>query len=211
MDRSPLRLGKLPWAVWLFLASCAVLWVLVGPIIALVSASRANRRADDLQRRLFALEGAGRHCGRRRRDAAAVAARVPYAEAFGPKPAAPPAEPVPAAAEAAPAEAATPSSRAPPEPPSREPVEPEAFPRRAASGPAAPRRSDRANRWKSKIGARWTVLVGGLALALGAIFLVRYSIEQGLLGPDARIALGLPARRNPLRCAANGCAAATAR
>jgi uncharacterized membrane protein len=43
---------------------------------------------------------------------------------------------------------------------------------------------------ESKIGARWTVLVGGLALALGAIFLVRYSIEQGLIGPRMRIALG---------------------
>jgi uncharacterized membrane protein len=36
---------------------------------------------------------------------------------------------------------------------------------------------------ESRIGARWSVLVGGLALALGAVFLVRYSIEQGLLGP----------------------------
>ncbi len=43
---------------------------------------------------------------------------------------------------------------------------------------------------KSKIGARWSVLVGGLALALGAVFLVRYSIEQGLIGPAMRIALG---------------------
>jgi uncharacterized membrane protein len=34
------------------------------------------------------------------------------------------------------------------------------------------------------------VLIGGLALALGAVFLVRYSIEQGLLGPGMRIALG---------------------
>jgi uncharacterized membrane protein len=34
------------------------------------------------------------------------------------------------------------------------------------------------------------VWVGGLALALGGLFLVRYSIEQGLLGPGVRIALG---------------------
>ncbi len=41
------------------------------------------------------------------------------------------------------------------------------------------------------IGTRWAVWVGGVALALGGIFLVRYSIEAGLLGPAARIALGL--------------------
>ena len=32
--------------------------------------------------------------------------------------------------------------------------------------------------------------VGGFALALGGIFLVRYSIEQGLIGPGVRIMLG---------------------
>jgi uncharacterized membrane protein len=34
------------------------------------------------------------------------------------------------------------------------------------------------------------VIVGGLALALGGVFLVRYSIEQGLIGPAARVTLG---------------------
>lgn len=42
-----------------------------------------------------------------------------------------------------------------------------------------------------RLGARWAVWVGGLALALGALFLVRYSIDAGLIGPGARIALGL--------------------
>ena len=40
------------------------------------------------------------------------------------------------------------------------------------------------------LGTRWAVWVGGLALALGGIFLVRYTIEAGLLGPGVRIALG---------------------
>jgi len=35
------------------------------------------------------------------------------------------------------------------------------------------------------------VWVGGLALALGALLLVRYSIEAGLFGPAARVAFGL--------------------
>lgn len=48
-----------------------------------------------------------------------------------------------------------------------------------------------------ELGARWSVWVGGLALALGAIFLVRYSIEAGFFGPGMRISfaclLGLAA------------------
>ena len=42
---------------------------------------------------------------------------------------------------------------------------------------------------ESSLGARWTVWVGGVALALGGIFLIRYSIESGLLGPQARLTL----------------------
>lgn len=42
---------------------------------------------------------------------------------------------------------------------------------------------------ESYLGARWPVWVGGVALAFGGIFLVRYSIEAGLLGPAARLTL----------------------
>ncbi|SOC86180.1 Uncharacterized membrane protein [Ensifer adhaerens] len=42
---------------------------------------------------------------------------------------------------------------------------------------------------ESMIGARWPVWVGGLALALGGIFMVRYSIEQGLVSPAVRLAM----------------------
>lgn len=44
---------------------------------------------------------------------------------------------------------------------------------------------------ESTVGALWAVWVGGVALALGGIFLVRYSIEQGWLGPLARVSFGL--------------------
>ncbi|MBP2235081.1 putative membrane protein [Sinorhizobium kostiense] len=42
---------------------------------------------------------------------------------------------------------------------------------------------------ESRIGGRWPVWVGGLALALGGFFLVQYSIEAGLLSPAVRLAL----------------------
>jgi uncharacterized membrane protein len=44
--------------------------------------------------------------------------------------------------------------------------------------------------FEERIGTRWVVWVGGLTLALGGFFMVRYSIEQGLLGPGVRVLLG---------------------
>ncbi|GGK34709.1 DUF2339 domain-containing protein [Salinarimonas ramus] len=43
---------------------------------------------------------------------------------------------------------------------------------------------------EERFGTRWAVWIGGLALALGGVFLVRASIEAGLLGPGARVLLG---------------------
>jgi uncharacterized membrane protein len=44
--------------------------------------------------------------------------------------------------------------------------------------------------FEERIGTRWVVWVGGLTLALGGFFMVRYSIEAGLLGPSIRTLLG---------------------
>lgn len=44
--------------------------------------------------------------------------------------------------------------------------------------------------FEETLGTRWTVWVGGIALALGAVLLVRYSIERGLFGPAGRTVLG---------------------
>lgn len=42
---------------------------------------------------------------------------------------------------------------------------------------------------ETALGTRWAVWIGGIALALGGIFLVRYSIEAGWFGPAARVTL----------------------
>lgn len=39
------------------------------------------------------------------------------------------------------------------------------------------------------IGGQWSVWVGGLALLVGAVLLIRFSIEAGFFGPTARIAM----------------------
>src|SRR6185295_7141662 len=54
-----------------------------------------------------------------------------------------------------------------------------------AAAPAPPQMS-----LEERLGTQWAVWVGGVALALGGIFLVRYSIEAGLLGPGVRVILG---------------------
>lgn len=42
---------------------------------------------------------------------------------------------------------------------------------------------------ETALGTRWAVWVGGVALALGGLFLVRYSIEAGIFGPGVRLAM----------------------
>src|SRR5262249_28397616 len=44
---------------------------------------------------------------------------------------------------------------------------------------------------EERLGTRWAVWVGGLALALGGVLLVRYSIEQGIFSPGVRVLLGI--------------------
>ena len=44
--------------------------------------------------------------------------------------------------------------------------------------------------FEERVGTRWVVWLGGLTLALGGFFMVRYSIEAGLLGPGVRTLLG---------------------
>lgn len=59
-----------------------------------------------------------------------------------------------------------------------------------APRPAPPPKPKRDTSFEEQFGTRWVVWVGGLALALGGVFLVRYSIEAGLIGPGMRIFFG---------------------
>ena len=65
------------------------------------------------------------------------------------------------------------------------PVRP-APPAAAAQTPRPPSQS-----LEERLGTRWAVWVGGVALALGGLLLARYSIEQGVFGPGTRIVMGL--------------------
>ena len=113
--------------------------------------------------------------------------RLAVLERGAPAAAAPPQPPVPAPPIPEPA---------PPPAPEREPIVPAPVPPPAAPPPppaatvppiaATPPTMS----LEERLGTQWAVWVGGVALALGGIFLVRYSIEQGLIGPAVRVALG---------------------
>ena len=107
---------------------------------------------------------------RRRR---AVGDEAPLAPTIAPDAA--PVEPSPQTWIQTPAE---PEAAPPPEPPA-------AAADRTAAAPPPPSPG-----LEERLGTRWVVWVGGLTLALGGLFLVRYSIEAGLLGPAARVFFG---------------------
>ncbi len=67
------------------------------------------------------------------------------------------------------------------------PVQGEAARSKAGSGP----KPESSRSLEEALGTRWSVWVGGVALAFGALLLVRYSIEEGLFGPGARVLMGI--------------------
>ncbi len=135
---------------------------LVVAIAAFAFARRAQEQVARLRERLETLEESG--------VAPAVRPAPPPMPQFQQAPPTLPAaapEPAPAmATEAAPPQTETAASAPPP------PLPP------ADAG------------FEEQIGTRWVVWIGGLTLALGGFFMVRYSIEAGLLGPNVRVALG---------------------
>jgi uncharacterized membrane protein len=70
------------------------------------------------------------------------------------------------------------------------PIQSAAAPLASTEMPAPPPLPPAQPGFEERIGTRWVVWVGGLTLALGGFFMVRYSIEAGLLGPGVRTMLG---------------------
>lgn len=138
-------------------------------LIAFVLLFALRRRVKHLEARIALLE--------RAQTGEPAAEAVPV-----PPPAAPVEKPaglsVFAPRQEEPAAAPPPSAGAAPAPPEIAQPEPE---------PAGP---GRLAGFEERFGALWTVWLGGIALALGGIFLVRYAIEADLIGPGTRISLG---------------------
>ncbi|TPK99476.1 DUF2339 domain-containing protein [Mesorhizobium sp. B2-4-14] len=57
------------------------------------------------------------------------------------------------------------------------------------AAPAAAAKAARRSDVETALGTRWAVWVGGIALALGGLFLIRYTIEAGIFGPGVRLTM----------------------
>ncbi|MFZ2065626.1 MAG: DUF2339 domain-containing protein [Xanthobacteraceae bacterium] len=137
-------------------------------VIALVQASSLGGVVRRLEVRVIGLE------------------RAIAAFGAGTAPAPPPAAPVAARIPTPP----------PPAPVQTEPIVPPPVPPVAPATSAVPSAPMRAPSspprigFEERFGTRWLVWVGGIALTLGGIFVVRYTIQEGLIGPGVRIMLG---------------------
>lgn len=102
-------------------------------------------------------------------------------------------ERLPPAAPSAQTQTIQPAARAEPaltREPAREPPRPAAtVPSMRVSSPTPEPKKPRAS-FEERFGTRWTVWVGGVALAFGAALLVRYSVEAGYFGPAMRVLSG---------------------
>jgi len=149
-----------------------VFFALVIAIVALIFARKAMNQVAELRTRLEAIQAAP----------AAAAAPVP-----------PPLTPFEAFERTLPP---VPGATAPTPPPivpdveSVAPVASSETSEQAAGGAPPPPLPQSDRGFEERIGTSWVVWIGGLTLALGGFFMVRYSIEAGLLGPEVRTALG---------------------
>jgi uncharacterized membrane protein len=163
----------------IFLILVGIAWALGTPliaIIALVRTSGLRAQNDRLASDLASL----------RRELAA-AGRQSLPPALGA------ASPEAAPLEATPVEVAVPPPPAPPFVPEPEAIvigaeQPASVPTSPAP-PTGPTVEAVKGGWEQRLGARAFLWVGALTLALAAVFLVRYSIEEGYLSPEVRVIL----------------------
>ncbi len=167
-------------------ALCVILFLLIGvPWLALASRSEAraaSRRTDQLEAQIARLQ---QQIDRLREQVAGQAREA--GDPVSPRPVAAPL--------AVPAERAAASDEAPavnpdPDPAPATPPRPASMPPPLPVPPTLPPATAGPGRdIEELIGTRWAIWVGGAALALGSLFLVRVTIASGLFGPLARLLL----------------------
>ena len=172
-----------------------IVLVIAIPVLAIVGVVMAVGTRERLKRLEFRLTG--------------LEARLAGIAGEAPSPL-PSSGPVPETLQAAVQEPEVKAEEAPP-PPKPEPP---------ASAPTPPVAAARPKiSLEERFGTQWVVWAGGIALALGGFFLVRYSIEQGWFGPGPRVLLagavalaliagGEWARRNEIHTGIAGLASA---
>jgi uncharacterized membrane protein len=157
-------------------------FLVVVPILAISASLRAGALRSDVNRLQAAVTALQRRLGELERGAAPVGAAQPAPEPVAPVEAAPePVAPEPATAAAAQPDAGwNDAPAAQPEPVAAAPQPEPALAAKAAS-----------RSFEQRLGGSVFVWIGAVMLALAGAFLVKYSIDVGLLSPAVRVFLGL--------------------
>jgi uncharacterized membrane protein len=164
--------------------------VLVMPIMSILNWRRVTR----LQGEVVSLRqqlGGLRRSAAPEEPAQPAAATAPMAQAAAPEPVIPePAVPEPAVPEPAAPEPAAPEAMVP-ESIAAEAVVTESLAAQPAASPAVAPEGPPRKDFEGRLGGRIYGWLGGIALALAGIFLVKHSIEQGWFPPGVRVGLGI--------------------
>ncbi|HYF36504.1 MAG TPA: DUF2339 domain-containing protein [Prosthecobacter sp.] len=172
----------------LFFGFIILAFVFVLPIIAIVIASGAKRKAEELEAVVTALRAQIQNLrpGLDRRSEAPPAVSAPVvapAPVATPAPDLPPPSPFPAVF--------APLAEPQLPPPSQAPSEPQAAPASAPPPVAqAKPRALPAVSLEQFLGVKLFAWVGGLALFLGIVFFVKYAFERNLISPALRTVIG---------------------
>jgi uncharacterized membrane protein len=165
---------------WITLAGYALL----APLAALLLGWWALRRGRDLRTELARLRLELRQVGQQTPETDGLAEQVTPAPEE--KPADEPTVPDAGTGELS-------LSTAPPGPAEKKaaeiPAPPEDDRRAVRASPFAPEETRRPG-WEQRLASRWLLWLGGIALALGGGFLVKVSIDMGLVGPAVRCIAG---------------------
>ncbi|QIL89766.1 DUF2339 domain-containing protein [Microbulbifer sp. SH-1] len=158
-----------------------ILTVVVGSFLGIFAFAEVKSLRGEVRRLRQAVELASGNAPAAGRTAATSPAQVSPGGAAAPEP---------RVAGGLPPRANVPEQAPPDEPAPPEPV--------AAAGSAARTEPSRAavavpagDTFWERMQQNWMVWLGGACVALSGVFLARYGIEQGLLGPRVRVALGL--------------------
>ena len=120
----------------------------------------------------------------------AISSQGTVAQEPAPKPAPPPGPPP--LETKPPVTPASPIPSAHPAPPRQhQPVPPAPKPQPVVSPPAPRTAPKPAFDWESLVGVKLFSWVAGIALSFAAIFFLKYSVDQGWLGPQMRVTIGL--------------------
>ena len=148
---------------------------LIAPIASFFMAIGNRRTIAELFQRVSELDRKIAELGRAQ-PAAPAAAQAAPAPPPVPEQVAPSITPEPVAA-----------APAPPPPRTNEQILASISSETVSSPPPPPDTTVPGESIEQRFGTRWVVWIGGVALALGGIFMVRYAVEQGYFGPGMRI------------------------